>query len=409
MGHDTAHTIMASLRLQSPPAGECGAQTLGGESARDGDAGCDACDPNAQDKCADNNEPPLLDHTLYPHIMDDIVRFSAPAALLRMRGTSREYKDKVDGVFASHIVISTSSTPSPSSSTSSSTSSSSSFLDVSPYMAPRFRPPMDLRRTLIVDLVGPVGARVVAYRCSGGKTGSELYLEYLASKLPNVDLVRLRSDAEGKGTSSCPIRTRSLVAFTQFSEPDSSGYPSTASVGPIPDTVERLVLNVGYEPRSWWLPRASLSVSDLVHHPNLSHVVVILSPRNSSPGCGRAYGECLGPAQWMGMMCSIVNLICYTVPRVTFTLVGVDKLEAEWVGIEPDWAGTPPSTHSSLFDFRTDTVVHLVQDAIAAELRRRHDWDFDEVDAVLEKIRFVSRARYEREITPRQFELETIE
>jgi hypothetical protein len=112
----------------------------------------------------------------------------------------------------------------------------------------------------------------------------------------------------------------------------------------------------------------------------------------------------------MGMMCSVVNLLCHMLPRgVRFTLVGVDTLEPEWLGIEPDWHGSPPSAASSMFDCRNDTVVHLVQDAIAAELRRRNAWDFDEADEALARVRFVTRARYEREVTPRQFELETWE
>jgi hypothetical protein len=352
----------------------------------------------------DDDTPPLLDHSVFPHIMDAIVRFSSPAALLRLRCTSRHYRSIVDGVFASHIVIRSARDHGPDAHEPS--TPSSSFLDIAPHVAPQVRPPLDLTRTRVVDLVGPVGARTVAYRCTTGKTAHELYLEYLATLITRVDLVRLRAAADGRAPSACPIGARSLVSFTQLSEPECSSYPSPASVGPIPDIVERLVLNISYEPRSWWLPHATVLVPDLSNHAQLAEVVVLLSPRNSSPGCGRSYGECLGSPQWMGMMSSIVNLVCYTLPRVKFTLVGVDRLEPEWVGIEPDWMGTPPSMSSSLFDYHNDTVVHLVQDAIAAELRRRNAWDFDEADAALNAVRFLTRSQYEREITPRQFELE---
>lgn len=352
-----------------------------------------------------------LDHTLYPHLIDAILRAASPAALLALRPTSRAFRDRADSIFASHVVIanSTSGHHGPPHPPSIPTTPSSSFLHVSPHSAPRFRPPLDLRRTRIVDLVGPVSARTIAYRCTGGKTGHELYLEYLASRLVNLELVRLRLDRDGRATSSCPLRTNSLIAFTQFSEPE-SGYSSTAPIGSIPQSVSHLVLNISYEPSAWYLPRATVSMADdLSQRDNLSSVVILLSPRPSGPGCTRAFGESVSP-QWMGMMCSIVNLMASTLPRVKYTLVGVDRLEPDWVGEEPEWhnSPSPPTTHG-FFHYRKG-VKHLVEDAIATELRRRNVWwTEDEVEDALRTVTFLTRAAYERSVTPRRFELETIE
>jgi hypothetical protein len=110
----------------------------------------------------------------------------------------------------------------------------------------------------------------------------------------------------------------------------------------------------------------------------------------------------------MGMMSSIVNLMSYTLPRVKFTLVGVEKLEPEWLGIEPDWHGSPPSS-TGFFDFRNDTVVHLVIEAVETELRRRHIMDDEEIEEALSHITFMSRDKYEMSVNARQFELETVQ
>jgi hypothetical protein len=95
-------------------------------------------------------------------------------------------------------------------------------------------------------------------------------------------------------------------------------------------------------------------------------------------------------------------------PKVKFTLVGVEKLEPEWLGIEPDWHGSPPSS-TGFFDLRNDTVVHLVIEAVEVELRRRRVLAEEEVEDALSRITFMSRERYERSASADQFELETVQ
>lgn len=354
-----------------------------------------------------------LDQDAFPHLVDAILSACSPPALFAIRATSREFRNRVDRLLSHHIVITN-----PAVAAQTVSSPTTNALEVSPHCVSKrqlrgsYTLPIDLSRTRVVDLVGVVGgpSGAIPLPIPAGnayKNPREIYLDSLANQLVNVDTVRLRTDADGRSTSLCPFRPKTLVAFTQFAEPESSYYPSIAHVGPVPDTVERLVLNIAYEPGGWWLPRANIIMSDLAHKSSLTDVVVILNPTARTPGCGRSYGEVIS-GQWMGMMSSIVNLMCSTLPKVRYTLIGVEKLEPEWVGIEPDWYGSPPSS-TGFFDFRKDTVVHLVIEAVEAELKRRHVWFDDELDEAMARITFLTRSKYEASVGPAQFTAETVE
>jgi len=49
--------------------------------------------------------PAILDHRMYPHIMDAVFAGVSPAGSLVLRATSREFRDRVDNELWRHIAV----------------------------------------------------------------------------------------------------------------------------------------------------------------------------------------------------------------------------------------------------------------------------------------------------------------
>ncbi len=51
------------------------------------------------------HDPPVLDVSAFPHIVDDIVRVAPPDVLASFRGVSRRFRALVDALTATHLVL----------------------------------------------------------------------------------------------------------------------------------------------------------------------------------------------------------------------------------------------------------------------------------------------------------------
>jgi hypothetical protein len=79
----------------------------------------------------------MLDHSSYPHILDQIVALAPPEALIRLRATSRELYHRCDAILFRHL-----------------SASSEGDIDA-PHPLPRFQDD-HLRHTRVLDYTGPV-------------------------------------------------------------------------------------------------------------------------------------------------------------------------------------------------------------------------------------------------------------
>lgn len=320
----------------------------------------------------------VLDSSAYPHILDAVVAYAPKASLLALRAVSHALRDRADAILCHHILF-TSYAP------------NEIFSRAGPI--PGLWPACDwkeegevrvLSHARVADIVGPFGA-------------PDARAAQLNSALSHLQAVRLRHHPAGPLSTTCPFSAPLLVTFTTFSEVGSWDYPAIAEVGPVPEGVERFVLNLRYDPGRSWMSQAH--IPPFARPRTLKHVVVVFTEKTTHQEEEVWFRRATKP---MGLLNSIVLGMTMAIPRgVQYTLVDVETIRPEWLG--SDAAGTPITRNSA------DAIQRAIVASVQAGLKRWERWTDEEAAEATDKIKFYTRAQYRAEVGDAAFELHTIE
>lgn len=293
----------------------------------------------------DEEESPTLDHLRFPHLMDEVIRCASPRGCLALRSASRDYRERMDSMLFTHILLS----PSAIGGFDIAADGGRMPLHLSCEPSPSARTsqplhPDLLRRTRIVSLRGPVEA----YSAS---------LAHFSSSIKGVEILRLLPPMP-RPLSIWPDAVRgatTLVIFTSMSrgsrvsipDADSSNnipgvlyVPPFAPVAPVTSTANRLVLNITFHPDDPFLDDARMQVLAYSHH--LREIVVIFhraEPADVTPDLGHpplaSSGDPLTRRQPPGLLTPIVRGLMAT-PRLKITVVGLEGLGPGPMGFSQD-------------------------------------------------------------------------
>lgn len=320
----------------------------------------------------------VLDYSAYPHILDLVLALAPKQSLIALRAASHDLRDRADAILCRHIMF---------------TSYSPNEIFGKAGGIPGLWPACEwkeegearvLSHARVADIVGPFGA-------------PDTRSAQLNSALANLQAVRLRHHPAGPLSMVCPLRAPLLVTFTTFQEVGSWDYPAVAEVGPVPEGVERFVLNLRYDPGRSWMPQAH--VPPFARPRSLQHVVIVFTEKTTHQEEEVWFRR---PTKPMGILNSIVLGMAMAIPRgVGYTLVDVETIRPEWLA--SDASGTP-ITRS-----RPDAVQLAVVASVAAGLKRWERWSDEEAAAATSGIAFRTRQEYRAEVGDEAFELHTVE
>lgn len=354
---------------------------------------------------ADLPPPPsvTIDHTAYPHIIDAVLEHASHSALLGLRGTSREFRDRIDANLAQHVVVERKRTSAASTSVSSlssvsTTSTVSSHHNTSPSAVHICDP--DGRRIPGLRAESKPSTRVNTRVLSHAKIitlrGERRVCDFVvrrAAHLPHVHTLRLGITTDtwasgipatlwGAGSASSPsVVPRTLVAFipqTPVSIPRE--LQAARRAHKLPEGVARLVVNMPV--------RAPIAtVLDQWGQPaSLREVVLVLSPPPSDPlmiYAGRSFTL-------------IVSLLCFYLraPQVRCTIVhGVSQLST-----------VLRQEVISLFTSIKEETLKTTKENSPGPLSPKVESD---IEQYYSRIAFVTQSEYRDTVGAEQFALET--
>lgn len=320
----------------------------------------------------------VLDYSAYPHILDSVLEHAPKQALIALRAASHDLRDRADAILCRHILF---------------TSYSPNEIFGRAGGIPGLWPACEwkeegearvLSHARVADIVGPFGAP--------DTRGAQLN-----SALTQLQAVRLRHHPAGPLSMICPLRAPLLVMFTTFSEVGSWDYPAVAEVGPVPDGVERFVLNLRYDPGRSWMPQAH--IPPFARPRSLKDVVVVFTEKTTHQEEEVWFRRATKP---MGILNSIVLGMAMAIPRgVRYTFVDVETIRPEWLG--SDASGTPITRNGA------DAIQQAIVASVAAGLVRWERWSEEVAMAAASGIVFRTRQEYRAEVGDELFELHTIE
>jgi hypothetical protein len=318
-----------------------------------------------------------LDSSSYPHILDAVLDYAPKQALIALRGVSHTIRDRADAILCRHILF---------------TSYAPNEIFGKGGGVPGLWPACEwkeegearvLSHARVADIVGPFGA-------------PDARAAQLASALAGLEAVRLRHHPAGPLSMMCPLRAPLLVTFTTFSEVGSWDYPAVAEVGPIPDGVERFVLNLRYDPGRSWMPQAH--VPPLSRPRSLKSVVIVFTEKTTHQEEEVWFRRASKP---MGILNSIVLGMTMALPRgVGYTLVDAETLRPEWLGNDGTGAPVPRAPGA---------IETAIKASVAAGLKKWERWSDEVAAEAVGAIAFRTRAEYRAEVGEAAFELHTIE
>ncbi|KLT44661.1 hypothetical protein CC85DRAFT_283306, partial [Cutaneotrichosporon oleaginosum] len=315
-----------------------------------------------------------LDAAAYPHILDAVLAYAPREVLITLRGVSHELRDRADAILCRHILF---------------TSYSPNEIFGKTGRIPGLWPAgwkeegeaRVLSHARVADIVGPFGApdaraRQIASACA-------------------LDAVRLRHHPAGPLSSVCPLPAPLLATFTTFAEVGSWDHPAVADVGPVPDGVETLVVNLRYDPGRSWMPQAH--VPPLARPRSLRRVVLVFTEKTTHQEEEVWFRRASKP---MGLLNSLVLGMTMALPRgVRYTLVDAETLRPEWLGCD----GTGAAVHRA-----PGAIEAAVKASVAAGVMRWERWSDEQAAEAVQAIEFRTRAEYRAEIGEAAFELHTI-
>lgn len=332
------------------------------------------------------DDVPVLDSGMFPHVFDNILRFAPTASLLVLRGTSHCVQQQADKLLFEHLQVSATQT--------------------TPHFAVRWKgAPLGPTRYLAAEIKNSAGRKVKLKDTRVidlAVKNPEIVLD-LFTALPMVDMVRISLDrnsdrpvrvflqAVGRLTA---IRTHTMVYFSQMIQSQGDFYERLGIIPPRPldRDLRRVVLTSYFDPSWPWLAASEPSANPLPLPVGVSEVVHILHPHSSPVRIEENQMSGVFP---MGMLHVVVQVVAQTLDYATHTLVGVPELH-------PNWLNLSLPTELSL--------PELVRLAIRGEYRALHVWaPDDEVDAAVGRVAILTLDEYRHQVGQTQFDLETRE
>ncbi|BEJ15369.1 hypothetical protein CspHIS471_0411360 [Cutaneotrichosporon sp. HIS471] len=360
----------------------------------------------------DNEKPPLpefwIDDSVYPHITDNILRWSSWETLCAFRCTSRPHLARVDALMGEHVVLACDTPP--------------RMNVTSPYgripgMRDRHymdwakpggegnRPALErskqlMKHTRVVDLIG---------------TG-DLSLIPISNSLTGVRVLRVRPDKENIQV----YKTRIMAAKTAvFGDVGASPVVFGDFRTVVPAGVNKLVINIRYHPAQDGEVRFPVIIE--LFPPDLPEVVVyIVEPRwiNAHPPWDR---ERLQRQRWNSMSSSLAGMLLRTRRRdLRITIVGLRSVYPSWVGHHVDSVSQLEGQllHNVETSLREELRGRRGRDADVEESWERHarddaddprEWPFPDASTAVQNIVFSTREAYAATLDPYEHLLETAE
>lgn len=353
--------------------------------------------PAATTATAAATRPPArrttLDASSYPHIIDAIFAYSGRASLLALRGVCTDFRDRVDLLMSSHIVLAV-----------------HSPVEISgrggvriPGLRSRGAYARVLAGTRTVDLLGPQALDAPRLRA-------------LKGQLPHVSVVRHRHHPAGRLPNVALVHAPRLITFTTMTERyDAGTFTGFAQVGPVPDGVQRFVLNVRFDPGRSWLGTATIQPFQTPR--SLRSVTLVLTPIQTHQEDENDHwvGNFADGARTkvMGMLNSLILNMTLNIPRLSYTVVDAQALRPGWLGIAPD--GMQELEEAWMDNYG---VVPAREEVLVAEIRRQvklglRKWNQVDDDTAERQandhLRFLSREEYRDEVGEDEYLLETVE
>ncbi|BEI84561.1 hypothetical protein CcaverHIS002_0411650 [Cutaneotrichosporon cavernicola] len=318
-----------------------------------------------------------LDSSAYPHILESVLAYAPKEALIALRGVSTNLRDRVDAVLCRHILF---------------TSYSPNEIFGKTGGIPGLWPACDwkeegevrvLSHARVADIIGPFGA-------------PDARASQLSSTLNRLEAVRLRHHPAGPLSMICPLSAPLLVTFTTLTEVGSWDHPAVAEVGPVPDGVERFVLNLRYDPGRSWMSQAH--IPPFSRPKSLKYVVIVFTEKTTHQEEEVWFRRASKP---MGLLNSIVLGMTMAIPKgVEYTLVDAETLRPEWLG--NDGTGT-------IVGREEGAIEGAVKDSVVAGLKKWERWSDQVAAEAAGAIAFRTRAEYRAEVGEAAFELHTVE
>lgn len=323
-----------------------------------------------------------IDYSAYPHIVDSILRHATRDALLPVRGTSRELRDKIDAMMVQHIVVlhcgdnmpeqkqwidisdergqrvplfapTTASTklfnestpegtrerlrviprpgqPNPYSLTYATSGSSISFHptvgirdDPSAWPDPpvhgdpeRFVP-ICLANTRTVDVVTNIGTVRVGPRLSPAFANIRT-LRLRNEGRPADSILRMRQEEDIRGQES-HLQPELFLAFSS---------PTFLRVGELPASITRHVMNIKYTVQQLQDRYIKWESTGCTHPRSAKEIVIIFHHVESDPPPTFTPRGGFG-----GALAELVRAIGSREEQVQYTLVGLDEMDARYLGV----------------------------------------------------------------------------
>lgn len=347
--------------------------------------------------------PCVLDHSLFPHVMDEVIATAPPESHIALRACSREFRDRVDPLLFNHVVIA----PGDESGFLSVSASGGRFHlrivgDCDKLVSHRDRvvhpalPPL-LEHTRVVSLRGPVDQYA----------GS---LAWFSPNLKRVEVLRILPPMPRPFTiwPDTVRGAKKLIAFTCMSRGSlrtlQSGatvyHPPVAMIPPVPLSVRQLVLNVSVHPDDPW--HADSTIQALMPPSTVKNIVVIFVsalPPDVTPNLGMsnltlgvtARSRLSHSAQPLGILTPIIRLMIMN-PETKVTVVSAECLGAAPFGFD-----------QSILPSEIEGTIK----SIAADILKDEGWG--NADDPAKNLTLMSLGEYRKTADPQQFVLETEE
>lgn len=347
-----------------------------------------------------------IDDNVYPHITDNILRWATWSTLCVFRRTSKSLIARVDTLMGEHIVLGCDTPPRMNITSPYGRIPGMRDRHYSDWSKPgKKRAKWELERskkllghTRVVDIIG-IG---------------DISLVPIAKSLTEVRVLRVRPDHDNAQVYKSHFTAPKMVVFGDVGAPEIVlGDWRTV----VPDTVDKLVVNIRYHPAQQGEVRFPIIVE--LFPPTVREVVVhITEPRwiNALPPWDR---ERFQRARWNSISSSLAGMLQRTRrPEFKITIVGFRSLYPGWLGqqFESVTQLEPELLRSVEDSLRQNLPTHVTEAEEDGEGKEKSPftedpdaWPFPDVRTALRRITFTTREAYTETLDRDEHLLETAE